>query len=70
MLAGVEGLVGKRTGASYAAGLALGWVVWRERHTEAVVIGVTGRTPAAQALGFDTGSALLVVDAGLPAHWD
>ncbi|MFD5794857.1 hypothetical protein ACFWIO_15165 [Streptomyces diastatochromogenes] len=43
--------MGKRTGAPYAAGLASGWVKWRQRHTtEAVVIGVTGRTPAAQAL--------------------
>jgi bifunctional non-homologous end joining protein LigD len=39
-LAGVEGPVGKRINAPYAAGLASGWVKWRERHTaEAVVIG-------------------------------
>ncbi|MDX3643958.1 ATP-dependent DNA ligase [Streptomyces sp. MB09-02B] len=50
-LAGVEGLVGKRTLAPYAAGFASGWVKWRERHTtEAVVIGVAGTTPETQAL--------------------
>ncbi|WP_215450157.1 ATP-dependent DNA ligase [Streptomyces sp. ATCC 21386] len=50
-LAGVEGLVGKRTLAPYVAGLASGWVKWRERHTtEAVVLGVTGTTPTTQAL--------------------
>ncbi|MER5302233.1 ATP-dependent DNA ligase [Streptomyces lasiicapitis] len=49
-LDGVEGLVGKTNGP-YVAGRASGWVKWRQRHsTEAIVIGVTGRTPATQAL--------------------
>jgi bifunctional non-homologous end joining protein LigD len=68
-LAGVEGLVGKRNDAPYAAGLASGWVKWRERHTtEAVVIGVTGRTPAAQALvlGRPTGGQMRAVGVSLP----
>lgn len=68
-LAGVEGLVGKRTGAPYAAGLASGWVKWRQRHTtEAVVIGVTGRTPAAQALvlGRPKGGRMRAVGVSLP----
>ncbi|MEU6406245.1 ATP-dependent DNA ligase [Streptomyces sp. NPDC046985] len=50
-LAGVEGVVGKHTGAPYVAGLSSGWVKWRQRHTtEAVIMGVTGATSAAQAL--------------------
>ncbi|MFG3157117.1 ATP-dependent DNA ligase [Streptomyces sp. NPDC048219] len=50
-LAGVEGLVGKPARAPYTAGQASGWVKWRSRHTtEAVVMGVTGATPATQAL--------------------
>ncbi|MGW7824856.1 hypothetical protein ACWGLF_44090 [Streptomyces puniciscabiei] len=68
-LAGVEGLVGKQTGGPYAAGLASGWVKWRERHTtEAVVIGVTGRTPAAQALvlGRSSGGRMRAVGVSLP----
>ncbi|WP_327749762.1 ATP-dependent DNA ligase [Streptomyces europaeiscabiei] len=68
-LAGVEGLVGKRTNAPYAAGLASGWVKWRERHTtEAVVIGVTGMTPAAQALvlGRPAGGRMRAVGVSLP----
>ncbi|MGW1170581.1 ATP-dependent DNA ligase [Streptomyces sp. NPDC002550] len=68
-LAGVEGLVGKRTDAPYAAGLASGWVKWRERHTtEAVVIGVTGRSPAAQALvlGRPAGGRMRAVGVSLP----
>lgn len=68
-LAGVEGLVGKRTDGLYAAGLASGWVKWRERHTtEAVVIGVTGTTPAAQALvlGRPTGGRMRPVGVSLP----
>ncbi|MFF9204374.1 hypothetical protein ACF1AE_21645 [Streptomyces sp. NPDC014986] len=49
--AGVEGLVGKSVWASYVGGQASGWVKWRSRHaTEAVVMGVTGATPATQAL--------------------
>ncbi|MFF7764292.1 ATP-dependent DNA ligase [Streptomyces griseorubiginosus] len=68
-LAGVEGLVGKRTGAPYAAGLGSGWVKWRERHTaEAVIIGVTGRTPAVQALvlGRPEGGRMRAVGVSLP----
>ncbi|GAA1112006.1 hypothetical protein JBF12_41295 [Streptomyces javensis] len=50
-LAGVEGLVCKRADGRYAEGLRSGWLKWRQRHTtEAVVIGVTGTTPATQAL--------------------
>ncbi len=68
-LAGVEGLVGKRINARYAAGLGSGWVKWRERHTtEAVVIGVTGSTPASQALvlGRPTGGRMRAVGVSLP----
>ncbi|MGW0720201.1 ATP-dependent DNA ligase [Streptomyces sp. NPDC002778] len=68
-LAGVEGLVGKWTDAPYAAGLASGWVKWRERHTtEAVIIGVTGTTPATQALvlGRPTGGHMRAVGVSLP----
>ncbi|MDO0930768.1 hypothetical protein QQY66_03390 [Streptomyces sp. DG2A-72] len=68
-LAGVEGLVGKKTDAPYAAGLASGWVKWRERHTtEAVVIGVTGTTPETQALvlGRPTGGRMRAVGVSLP----
>ncbi|CAL9636511.1 DNA ligase C (plasmid) [Streptomyces sp. enrichment culture] len=50
-LAGVEGIVGKPVRGRYTDGLRSGWVKWRRRHTtEAVVIGVTGTTPARQAL--------------------
>ncbi|WP_260327397.1 ATP-dependent DNA ligase [Streptomyces sp. TLI_185] len=68
-LAGVEGLVGKRTDAPYAADLASGWVKWRQRHTtEAVIIGVTGRTPATQALvlGRLKGGQMRAVGVSLP----
>jgi ATP-dependent DNA ligase len=68
-LGGVEGLVGKRRNAPYAAGLASGWVKWRQRHTtEAVVIGVTGTTPAVQALvlGRPTGGRMRAVGVSLP----
>ncbi|MFI6360626.1 hypothetical protein ACIBJF_50885 [Streptomyces sp. NPDC050743] len=65
----MEGLVGKRTDAPYAASLASGWVTWRQRHTtEAVVIGVTGRTPAAQALvlGRPKGGRMRAIGVSLP----
>ncbi len=68
-LAGVEGLVGKRTLGPYAAGLASGWVKWRERPTtEAVVIGVTGTSPATQALvlGRSRGGRMRAVGVSLP----
>lgn len=68
-LARVEGLVSKRTDAPYAAGLTSGWVKWRERHTAGVVIiGVTGRTPATQALvlGRPTGGRMRAVGVSLP----
>lgn len=68
-LGGVEGLVCKRADGRYAAGLASGWVKWRRRHTtEAVVIGVTGRTPAAQALvlGRPHGGKMRAVAVSLP----
>ncbi|MFJ3310757.1 hypothetical protein ACIPSA_49030 [Streptomyces sp. NPDC086549] len=68
-LAGVEGLVGKRTDAPCVAGLASGWVKWRQRHTtEAVVIGVTGATPAAQALvlGLPKGGRMRAGGVSLP----
>lgn len=68
-LVGVEGLVGKRSSAAYAAGLASGWVKWRRRHTTvAVVIGVTAATPAAQALvlGRPTGGRMRAVGVSLP----
>ncbi|WP_328373626.1 ATP-dependent DNA ligase (plasmid) [Streptomyces sp. NBC_00445] len=68
-LAGVEGLVGKRVDAPYAAGHASGWVKWRQRHTtEAVVIGVTGATPATQALvlGRPHGGVMRAVGVSLP----
>lgn len=68
-LTGVEGMVGKRIDALYAAGLVSGWVKWRERHTtEAVVIGVTGTTPAAQALvlGRSAGGRMRAIGVSLP----
>ncbi|MEU5900332.1 ATP-dependent DNA ligase [Streptomyces venezuelae] len=49
-LEGVEGLVGKPD-RPYSAGLASGWLKWRRRHTsDAIVLGVSGRTAATQAL--------------------
>ncbi|MGW4784968.1 ATP-dependent DNA ligase [Streptomyces sp. NPDC004230] len=68
-LAGVEGLVGKRIDAPYMGGLSSGWVKWRQRHTtEAVVIGVTGATPATQALilGRRKGLRMQAVGVSLP----
>jgi hypothetical protein len=65
----MEGLVGKRTDAPYAAGLASGWVKWCERHTaEGVIIGVTGGRPAAQALvlGRPAGGRMRAVGVSLP----
>ncbi|MFB7836142.1 hypothetical protein [Streptomyces sp. NPDC056056] len=49
-LGGVEGLVLKPD-RPYAAGLASGWLKWRQTHsTEAVVLGVSGRTAGTQCL--------------------
>jgi len=50
--AGIEGIVSKPLDGTYRAGrTASGWLKWRATHTtEAIVIGVTGRTPATQAL--------------------
>ncbi|MFI5987776.1 hypothetical protein ACIBEA_43850 [Streptomyces sp. NPDC051555] len=46
----VEGVVMKPDRA-YAAGHASGWLKWRQMHTsEAVVLGVSGRTPGTQCL--------------------
>lgn len=49
---GIEGTVCKPLESPYRSGRAAsGWLKWRASHTtEAVVIGVTGRTPATQAL--------------------
>ncbi|MFJ2752714.1 hypothetical protein [Streptomyces sp. NPDC087297] len=68
-LAGVEGVVGKPVGGRYVDGLRSGWVKWRVRHTtEAVVIGVTGATPGAQALvlGRPYGGRMRAVGVSLP----
>ncbi|MEU0940929.1 ATP-dependent DNA ligase [Embleya sp. NPDC005971] len=49
---GIEGCVSKPLDSPYRAGrTASGWLKYRASHTtEAIVIGVTGRTPATQAL--------------------
>ncbi|GGU41099.1 hypothetical protein GCM10010289_72500 [Streptomyces violascens] len=68
-LDGVEGIVAKRAAGRYVDGLRSGWVKWRQRHTtEAVVIGVTGATPAAQAfvLGRRSGGRMRAVGVSLP----
>ncbi|MFD5881035.1 ATP-dependent DNA ligase [Streptomyces yangpuensis] len=68
-LAGVEGVVGKPVGSRYVDGLRSGWLKWRQRHTtEAVVIGVTGTTPATQAvvLGRPYGGQMRAVGVSLP----
>lgn len=49
-LGGVEGIVMKPD-RPYAAGLASGWLKWRQTHsTEAVVLGVSGRSAGTQCL--------------------
>ncbi len=68
-LSGVEGLVGKKLDGRHVDGVRSGWVKWRQRHTtEAVVIGVTGATPAAQALvlGRPCGGLMRAVGVSLP----
>ncbi|MEU2453970.1 ATP-dependent DNA ligase [Streptomyces sp. NPDC012765] len=68
-LSGVEGIVGKPVSGRYVDGLRSGWVKWRQRHTtEAVVIGVTGSTPATQALvlGRPSGGRMRAVGVSLP----
>ncbi|MEV1042950.1 ATP-dependent DNA ligase [Streptomyces sp. NPDC050204] len=72
-LGGVEGAMGKRADGRYVAGRSSGWVKWRRRHTvEAVVIGVTGATPAAQALvlGRSHAGKMRAVGVSLPLGQD
>ncbi|CAM5519271.1 MULTISPECIES: ATP-dependent DNA ligase [Streptomyces] len=69
-LGGVEGVVSKPD-RPYAAGrTASGWLKWRKRHTlDVAVLGVTGTTPATQALILGlplTRGALRAVGVSLP----
>ncbi|MFH9426286.1 hypothetical protein [Streptomyces sp. NPDC017529] len=69
-LGGVEGVVSKPD-RPYAAGrTASGWLKWRKRHTlDVAVLGVTGTTPATQALVLGlprTRGALRAVGVSLP----
>lgn len=69
-LGGVEGVVSKPDRPYAASRTASGWLKWRKRHTlDVAVLGVTGTSPATQALVLGLPSprgALRAVGVGLP----
>ena len=69
VLGGVEGIVAKPRSSRYVSGRSSGWVKWRQRHpVDAVVMGVTGTTPATQAfvLGRPRAGRIRPVGVSLP----